>query len=200
MLRTSTISVLVLTTALTARSAIDLTPVATEYVAEGIKYQQLRFRHDKQRIEYEPPRGWTFHGGANQLSLNPPKKNFAEAVIQSGPLAAPQPLGKKAIKAFEQQLIASLPVGSQFVTVMSEEQNTILLDRHPSFEVTVSYQLMGEKFLRSGLFVNLADTQLIFTSTARKDDFEPLHHEFKTSISSWHWIAAEDAAAPTKLL
>jgi hypothetical protein len=188
MLRTSTISILILTAIITAKAGIDLTPLATEYIAEGIKYQQLTFRQDKQAIEYELPWGWSFHGSANQFYLNPPKRNFAEAVIESVPLAAPRPLDEKVSKALEQQFIDSLPVGSQFVTVVSEGQNTILLDRHPSFEVTVSYQLIGEKFLRSAIFVNLPDTQLMFRFTARKDDFAALYQTFRSSILSWHWV------------
>lgn len=187
MLTKSTIAVFLMTTVVSARGGIDLTPSVTEYVAEGMKFQQLIFQDEKRRIEYEPPPGWTFHSGANQLSLNPPKKNFAEAVIQSFPLAAPQPLDEKAIKTFEQQFIASLPVGSQFVKIEQEISNSVLLDGNASFEVTVSYQSMGEKFLRSAIFVNLTDTQLMFRFSARKDDFASLHQTFKSSILSWHW-------------
>ena len=91
-------------------------------------------------------------------------------------------------KALEQQFITSLPLGSQFAKVEQEMDNPIPLNGNHSFEVTISYQLMGEKFLRSAIFVNLPDTQLVFRFTARKDDFEPLHREFRTSISSWHWL------------
>ena len=188
MLRRSTIAVILITTALTARSGIDLTPTANEYVGEGIKYQKLTFRQDSQAIEYNPPPGWSFHGGPNQLQLTPPKKNFAEAFIEAVPLSAPQPLDEKVSKALEQELITKLPPDSQLVTVVSEEQNPVLLDGNRSFEVTVSYQVMGEKFLRSAIFVNLPDTQLIFRLTARKDDFERLHREFRTSMLSWHRV------------
>ena len=188
MLRTSTIFSLLLATVVAARAEIDLTPSTSEYTAEGIKYQQLIFHQDKQHIEYEPPRGWRFEGSPQQLHLKPPQKNFADAVIQAIPLPAPQPLGEKVSKALEQQFITSLPLGSQFAKVEQEMDNPIPLNGNHSFEVTVSYQLMGEKFLRSAIFVNLPDTQLVFRFTARKDDFEPLHREFRTSISSWHWV------------
>lgn len=186
MIRTSTIF-LVLITGVTCNGGIDLTPSITHYTNSGMTIQQLVFKHDKQRIEYEPPRGWSFHGSVDRLQLTPPHANFAEAVIQAVPLASPRPLDEKVGKALEQEFIASLPPGSQFVTVVSEEQNPVLLNGNRSFELTVSYQLMGEKFLRSALFVNLADTQLIFRLTARKDDFESLHRGFRISISSWHW-------------
>src|SRR6266568_4275447 len=113
MLLRSTVSLLLFVTALTARGGIDLTPSVNEYVAQGIKFQQLTFKEDKRRIEYEPPSGWKFDGGPNQLHLVPPQKNFAEAVIAVTPLNKPQPLDENTIKLLEQQFVASLPTGSQ---------------------------------------------------------------------------------------
>jgi hypothetical protein len=186
MLRQSTIAFTFLAMVVTAESGIDLTPSVKEYIGEGIKYQKLIFQQDKQRVEYNPPPGWSFRGSAERVQLTPPKKNFAEAAIEAVPLAAPQPLDEKVTKALEQQFISSLPAGSQFVAVVSEEQNPVPVDGNPSFEVTASYQLMGEKFLKSTIFVNLHDMRLIFRLTARKDDFEALHRDFKRSVFSWH--------------
>lgn len=198
MIRRSTIILLFVTAALTVRGGgLDFTPNATEFVGEGIKYQKLTFRKDKQLVEYYPPPGWTFLGSAERIQLRPPKKNFAEAVIEAVPLSTPQPLDEKITKALAQQFLSAVPDGSQFVTVVTEEQNPVLLNENPTFEVTASYQLMGEKFLTSALFSNLADTQLIFRLSARKDDFQALHFEFKRSISSWHW--AEPDQAPTQV-
>ena len=187
-----------LTIVLTAKSGIDLTPSATEYIGGGIKYQRLSFRQDKQRIEYNPPPGWSFNGSADRVQLTPPKKNFAEAVIEAVPLAGPEPFDEKTTKALEERFVSSLPSSSQFVAVVSEEQNPVPpLSGNPSFEVKISYQAMGEKFLKSAIFVNLRDTQLIFRLTARKDDFEALHQEFKRSIFSWHWVDADQTASAT---
>ncbi len=195
MIRTSTIF-LVLLTGVTCFGGIDLTPSITNYTNSGMTIQQLIFKHDNNRIEYEPPAGWRFRGEPRQLRLNARDKEFAEAVIDAVPLQKPQPLDEKVMKTLEEQFVASVPPGSQSVAVMQAEQNPMLLDGNKTLEVTVSYQLMGQKFLRSALFVNLADTQLVFRLTARQDDFEPLHREFKISISSWHW-SRETASQPS---
>jgi len=181
-------------TTLSVYGGIDLTPSVQEYSANGMKFRQLVFNDEKRRIEYEPPQDWSFDGGTNQLHLKP-KKNFAEAFISVAPLNKPQPLDENTVKTLEQQFIASLPVGSQFVKIQEEIPNPVLLGGSASFEVTVSYQSVGEKFVRSALFVNVKDAQLIFRLTARKDDFQALHREFKTSIFSWHWIGENDATA-----
>src|SRR5205823_13766064 len=107
------------------------------------------------------------------------------------PRSKPQTLDDYTVKLLGQQVIASLPVGSQFAKVDEEIANPVLVAGNASFEVTVSYQSTGEKFFRSALFVNLRDTQLVFRLTARKDDFQALHREFKVSILSWHWIGSD---------
>jgi hypothetical protein len=195
MILRSTIAVVGLATITSVNAGIDLTPSVTEYSANGFKFQQLNFRDDKRRIEYEFPRGWSFDSNANQLHLKPPQKNFAEATISILPLNKPTPLDESAIKELGQQSIVALPPGSQFVKIEEEAANTVLLDGNASVEVTVSYQTTGEKFVRSTLLVNLPDKQLIFRLTARKDDFQALHREFKASILSWRSIDPEKQGA-----
>jgi hypothetical protein len=191
MLTELTFAVFLLVVVISVRAGVDLTPSVTEYVAEGMKFQQLAFKDDKRRVEYEPPRGWNFDGSPNQLHLKPTGKNFAEASITAAPLAQPQPLDDSTVKVLAQQVIAALPAGSQFAKVEEEIANAVLLAGNASYEVTVSYQTMGEKFFRSELYVNLRDTQLVFRLTARKDDFQALHREFKGSIFSWHWVGSD---------
>src|SRR5437879_10796417 len=148
-------------TTLSVYGGIDLTPSVQEYSANGMKFRQLVFNDEKRRIEYEPPQDWSFDGGTNQLHLKP-KKNFAEALISVAPLNKPQPLDENARQALREQFIASLPVGSQFAKVEEEVRNPVLLNGNESFEITVSYQSIGEKFFKSALFVNVKDAQLMF--------------------------------------
>jgi hypothetical protein len=186
----SIIAVIIATAATGASAGIDLTPAVGEYVAEGVKFQQLTFQYNKQRIEYEPPRAWIFDGGATALHLKPPLKSFAEGIIEAEPLSKPQILDENVQKTFEQKLLANLPAGSQLVKVEQELESPVLLNGNRTFEVVVSYQLMGEKFIRSALFAALPDVQLTFRFTARKGDFDALHREFRASILSWHLLEA----------
>jgi hypothetical protein len=179
-----------LAVARTANAGLDLTPSANDYVAEGMKFRQLVFQHDKQRIEYEPPPNWTFDSTTKRLHLKVPNKNFADATIEAIPLAAAQPMTEERRAAIRQQFLATLPPGSELSKVEAETENPILLNGKPTFEITISYHAMGEKFLRSGLFVNLPDVQLVFRLSARAQDFAALHQEFKASLLSWHWIDA----------
>jgi hypothetical protein len=180
--------------AATSANALDLTPVVSEYVAEGITFRQLTFKDGKRQVLYEPPRLWACRGSESSLQLTPPKADRAEAVIQAVELNAPQKLDNKAIDALREQFFKSLPPGSQGVTMVSEEQNPVGLENGASYAVTVAYQALGETFMRSVVFVNLPETQLIFRLTARKADFETIQKQFRSSILSWHWVDRPSAA------
>jgi hypothetical protein len=195
MTRRSTIAGVILATLVTAKAGIDLTPSVNDYVSEGMKYQKLIFRDDKRRVEYNPPVNWSFVGSAGQLRLTPPKKNFAEATIEAVMLEKAQPLDQMAVKALEQRAIADLPPGSQFAKVEQELENSVPVNGGPSFEIVISYQAMGEKLVKSLVLANVQNAQLIFRLTARKDDFETLHRDFKASIFSWHWVEASQSAS-----
>jgi hypothetical protein len=183
-----TILALLIAVALTpARAAIELPPVPHESTEEGFTYQKLLFKDGKRQVVYQLPPKWTFRAREAGVQLTPPNAPFAEAVI----LAAPQPglprLDEKGIEEGKQEFLRTLPPGAQLVSIVSEQSNPVLLDNKPSYEVIASYQLMGEKFVRSALFTNFADMQVSFRLTARKSDFEKLHQTFRFSILTWHW-------------
>ena len=181
--------------AVTVRAGIDLTPSVSEYTAEGTKFQQLSFHDSKQRIEYELPSGWSFDGNANELRVKPPQKTFAEGVIQPTPLTKAQPLDESVRNSLKQKVLAELPAGSQLAKIDQEIESPLLLNGQPTFEVIVSYQLLGDKFCRSALFGNRQNTQWLFRFTAKKADFESLQSEFTRSILSWHWLESADSAS-----
>jgi hypothetical protein len=179
---------LLLATALTtARAAIELPPTPHESTCQGFTFKELLFKDGKREIVYQLPREWSYRPRADGVQLTPPKASFAEAVIRVAPLPVPQPLDEKAIEAAKQAFLGSLPPGSQMVSIVKEERNPVLLDNKPSYELTATYQVLGETFLRSALFTNLSETQVSFSLTARKRDFEALHGVFRQSILSWGW-------------
>jgi len=172
-------------------AGLDLTPTLSDYDANGAKIHQLTFKDGERRIEYEPPADWTVTGGAAELTLKA-KQNFAQAVITVTALSKPQPLDDTATKALTDKVLAELPVGSQFVKVEEQTPNPVLVGGHDSIEVTVSYQLAGEKFARSVLVTNVAAAQLQFRLSAKKNDFPGLHHQFKASLFTWQWVDPKD--------
>ena len=196
MLLRTILAVLLATALTTARAAIDLTPTAHESTCEGFTFKELLFQDGKRQIVYQLPAKWTYRAGGDGLHLTPPQTAYADAIIQAAALPAPQRLDEKSIEAARQQFMSNFPPGSQMITLVSEEQNSVPLNGNATYEITASYQVMGETFLRSAVFSNLADTQMCFRLTARKSDFGRLHQVFRASILSWRWF--ESSPSPAK--
>ena len=172
----------------TARAAIDLTPVPHETTCEGFTFKELLFKDGPRQILYQMPSKWTYRAGSGEVRLIPPDLANADAVIRATALPAVKRLDEQAIAAAKEDLLSKLPPGSQLAAVVSEEPNTVPLSGNPTYEIVVSYQVMGQTFLRSCVISNVGDTQLSFRLTARKSDFEKVHQTFRSSILSWHWI------------
>lgn len=188
MLRRLTLLLLLLSGSIAAHAALDLAAAVSEYEAGGFQHRQLTFRDGETRVEYELPDGWEFRSESQKVNLTPPNKKFAEGVIEARPLDKPQPLDEAAAKTREEAFLAAVPPASQFVKIEEEGAGAFILRDSPSVQITASYQLMGEKFQRVAVFVNLPDTQLVFRLTARKDDFDELWQQFRRSVNSWHWV------------
>lgn len=199
MKRLALVSALIAFTAMSAATAqIDLTPTANEYTAEGITFRQLSFRDGNRKIVYEPPRQWSYRGGGASLHLTPPNANRADAVIQVTELSKPQDLDEKSIATLREEFIRSLPPGSNGITMTREERNPVSLENGTSYSFTVRYQVIGEKFSRTVVFVNLPKMQLTFKLTARETDFETMQKQFRSSILSWRWVETSSRTVAQK--
>ena len=171
----------------TAADPIQFNSDLQKFNSEGMVYQRLVFKDDKRTVYYQPPPGWRCRTEGNRLQLVPADKTFAEAEIASVPLDKPVNLDDSAAAALTQQLMAALPPGSQQATVLKQEQNGVLLNNHPVFELQVSYKVLGETFQRTVFVVYTPAMQITFKLSARKSDFESLYRSFRASIFTWEW-------------
>jgi hypothetical protein len=167
---------------------IDFTPTVGERTLEGIKFPQLFFHENARKISYEQPRGWTYTGESSRIKLTPPNVPQAFGEIAQAPLPAPLNFDEPTLKRLQDQVLASLPRDSHDAALLSAEKNPLMINAHETFEVTVAYQLYGERYQQSVLFMNLPDTQLTFRFLSRKPDFEKLHSAFRGSLCSLQWL------------
>lgn len=194
--RQLSVTLILLGFVVTAYGIIDLTPTPTEYRAEGVTFQQLLFKDDRQIISYDLPRQWTYRFEGGRIVLAPPQTPFAEAVIEAVPLAKPQPLDESTIKVLEQQIVGALPASSDSVAVLKREQNPVILDSNRSFELVLSYNALGTSFQRSVLFIDTSTTRLVFKLTSRRSDFDKLNSIFRASILTWQRLEPIANAKP----
>jgi hypothetical protein len=175
---------------------INFTPVRSVREFEGIKFPQLEFAQGKQKITYEQPRGWTYAGNASRIKFTPPSVSQAFGEIGQTPLPAPQNFDEPTLKALQEQAVASLPSESGDVSIVATKKNPIMINQHETFEVVVAYQLYGERYQKSVLYTNVADTQLTFRFVARKVDFDKLHRAFRDSLCSLQWFEPASTRGP----
>ena len=179
--------VLITGPALRAGAAIDFTPITGERVLEGVVFKQLIFHENGRAITYEQPRGWTYSGDTNHIRFNLPDIGQAQAEMVQSPLLGPQTFNDATAKLLQNQVLASIPPGSQNATVISEEQNPVSINRQQTYAVIIGYSLSGQEYRLSVIFLNLPNTQVQFRVIARKQDFEEVNRLFRASLFSLQW-------------
>ena len=181
--------------AMAAGNPIEFSAAVQNFASEGVTYHRLIFKDGKRVIYYQPPTGWKCNVIADQLTLVPSDRPFAEGRISCSPLEKPVALDDRAAAAFKDQVLASLPAGSQHAAIVKQEQNVLLINNNPTTEVIVSYDAFGQSFQRSVLLLNTPANQVQFQFTARKTDFDLLFRAFRGSVLSWEWQPEPDQAA-----
>lgn len=169
-----------------ARAELVLTPRVDEFDLDGARVKQLAFQDGGKKVTYQSPRGWDYSGSATQLTLRPPKKNQAEAIITRIPLPEPGVFDDESLKKLLADPTTLAPKGSQNVAIISQEKNPLLINRKETFLVVLNYDFYGESYSRSILFVNREREQIRFQLTSRKADFRELQKAFLSSQYSWH--------------
>ncbi len=171
--------------AVSARADLQLTPTVVASPLDGVKIEQLIFKDGDSKITYQAPAGWSYSGSAAQLSLRPPKKPQAEATIISLPLQKPGHFDQESIKKLVEEATALIPQSAQNVKILSQENNPIIIDGKETFLVILNYDLAGQAYSRSVLFLNRGTEQLRFQLTCRAADFQELQAAFFRSQFSW---------------
>ena len=168
-----------------ARAQLQLTPTLREFEGDGGKYKLLAFPDGDKTVTYRAPRGWDYSGSVTQLTLHPPNKPQAEAVITRLPLPQPGTFDDETVKKLVDAVVALVPNGSEHVMVISQEKNPLVIDRKETFLLIVGYTFYGQSYRRSILFLNRGPEQIRFQLTCREVDFANLQKAFLGSQFSW---------------
>ncbi|MDQ2824372.1 MAG: hypothetical protein M3R29_02885 [Verrucomicrobiota bacterium] len=168
-----------------ARAELQLTPRIDEYELDGAKLKQLAFSDGDKKVNYQSPRGWDYSGSTTRLLLHPPNKTQAEATITRTPFSEPQKFDDESLKKLVAETITLVPNGSENVTVISQEKSPLKINHKETFLVVLGYNLFGQAFNRSVLFLNRGNEQIRFQLSCREADFKELHKAFLGSQYTW---------------
>lgn len=181
-----------------ARAGIDFTPSVNRYTSEGAEYATAQFKDDQKLVSIGIPRTWNCRGDAARLQLTPPNQAFAEGVVEEIVTKGPRQFDEATVKALEQSVLASLPPGSQAPALVNRQENPVIIQQNPSYEFVVTYQNLGQSFLRSVIIVNCPDRLLVFKFSAPKAAFADLNRSFRQSICSWESTEATGPKAASQ--
>jgi hypothetical protein len=132
------------------------------------------------------PSKWSYRSNGDSIKLIPPNASNADVVIAALPLTGAQAFDDKSIATAREHFLQGIPATVQSMKVVAEQLNAVPF-KAGNYEITASYQALGEVFMRRALYINLPDTQLIFRLTARNKEFENLWRTLRGSILSWQW-------------
>jgi hypothetical protein len=171
------------------RADLDLTPATTARKLDGASIPELLFSDGSQKVSYESPHGWSYSAvSSREIRFQPPQVSQAETTIESIPMAEEYQFDEKFIKKLKEDLVRSLPKSSTQIQLVSEVNDTLLINGQKTYEVTIGYQNYGQKYRISVLFANLGRQQLRFRVLARASDFDQVHRDFTASLCSLQWL------------
>jgi hypothetical protein len=169
-----------------AYADLQFVPHPSTYELDGVKFEQVVFADGNKEVTYGPPRGWDYSGSASKLTMHPKDKPQAEATVIKLPLPEPMTFDdEETLKKLTNEALASVPAGSTQVELLSQEKNSVLIDRKETFLVTMSYTFYGETYGRSVMFLNRGKEQVRFQFVARMADFKELQQAFHRSHFTW---------------
>ena len=171
--------------AVSAKADLQLVPIVIEGQGDGIKFKHLAFIDGDKKVSYRAPHGWDYSGSSTRLTLHPRDKVQAEATVTRIPLSGPDGFDDESLKKLVDQAIATVPNGSENVTVISQEKNPVIINRKETFLVILSYKLFGQAYNRSVLFLDRGKEQMRFQLVCREADFKELQAAFFHSLFSW---------------
>lgn len=168
-----------------AKADVHFTFQSHDSELDGVKLHQLVFQADGKQVFYEPPRGWQYFGQEDRLRLVPPPGQQGEAFVSSRPLPQPQSFDEPTMKRLAEEVIASTPAGAKRVTLVSQEKNSVQIERKETFLVVINFELYGTPQARSVMFLNRDTEQLRFQLTCPQANFAKLQKQFFASHFSW---------------
>ena len=171
------------------RADLDLTPGTTARQLDGVNIPELLFSDGSQKVSYESPPGWSYSAvSSREIRFQPPEVAQAETTIEIIPMAEEYQFDERMIKKLKEDLVRSLPKSSTQIQIVSEVTNTLLINGHKTYELTIGYQNYGQEYRISVLFANLGRQQLRFRVLARASDFDQVHRDFTASLCSLQWL------------
>ncbi len=171
------------------RADLNLSPTKEEFKLEGVKLWRLAFENGtSQKATYQPPVGWLYSGGSNELELRPPgKAQVMVTITKIGPDRAIS-FAQRDQEKLKQKAIEALPKRSSEIEIKEPQLNVLQISGKDTCLVEISYSSFGKKFRCYFLLLNLSEGQLRFQLTCPERDYDGLVQAFQRSLYTWQHL------------
>lgn len=182
-----------------AEAELDLTPVDSYYVVEGIRSPDLNFHDDSKVIAYTPPGRWKPNGAGKKMTMVPPDKPQAAASITAVP-ATPEDLAATAdnAKAYAEIATKALPRDAMKVEVIFAGVAPMRVSGYFLMQVTLTYMFFGQEFTSTTYFMPRPKEQVRFQLVCRSVDYQDLFRPFEVSLYSIQGFEVAETAGAAK--
>lgn len=185
----STFLLLAIFCATQLRAELNLSPRKEDFDLDGVKLWRLAFENaTNPTATYQPPAGWLYSGGSNELELQPRVKTQAKVAITKIEPARAVSFAEGDREKLKLRAKEGLPEGSLEIQVKEPQLNVLQISGKDTCLVEVSYSSFGEKFRRYFLLLNLSEGQLRFQLTCRERDYDELVQAFQKSLYTWQHL------------
>ncbi len=172
--------------------ALDFRLHAATIEEDGFKREQTYFQNDAQtRVTIAPPAGWTREDDPASLTLTPPDLTHGMVRIERSSVGPAVTFQDAGLVAYRKRILADLPQGVTDVKQAAEIADPLPIFNWKSREFTMDYELFGQSYRRSVLFLNLnTKEQLMMTTVALTHDFDRVHTAGMDVLRSWQVLPA----------
>ena len=167
-------------------TAMDFTPHYAETVQDGFSVKRLYFLDQARRVYLSVPNGWQVAGDPQRGTLTPKDLGQAAVILENSPLNPKTPFTGEGLEVYRKTAYGLVPPGATDVHTDIERQGEVVINGWASFEMAFTYNFYGQTFSSSVLFINLdKEKQIRFRVSARKENFEKLYPQARSTLASW---------------
>jgi hypothetical protein len=167
-------------------TAMDFTPHYAETEQDGFSVKRLYFLDQARRVYLSVPNGWQVAGDPQRGTLTPKDLGQATVILENSPLNAKTPFTGESLEVYRKTAYGLVPPGATDVHTDFERQGEVVINGWTSFEMAFTYNFYGQTFSSSVLFINLdKEKQIRFRVSARKENFEKLYPQARSTLASW---------------
>lgn len=168
-----------------ARAGLDLSLKHEKGSDESSPMENTFITDGDSKIYIQIPKNWRTFDGAQAINCAPDLEN-STVKIEVFPGTKPLSIDNAGAQNLLQQVTKQIPEGAKNIQTVALEIEPLPYLSWKTLEVTVSYEMLGQKMHRSLMYISMLPTRnVMLTVIAQDADFDKLHKLGRKVMCSW---------------